>query len=515
MSGYTKLPRSSGEDTFSGTETNCSWSIESAGLDLGNILSEKYVSKPKWACLPYLHKWIFPIGLAILPGYISSRMTGQPSESKKSQNIASLDGLRGIACLFVFNQHFSYSYSQKFLEGWDGTEGRQWVIQLPVIRILWSGNAMVAVFFVISGYVLSYKPLRQMQDQSDQVLRTISSAIVRRGIRLYLPSFAATFVCMLLLQAGAFEQGREAFNQKTTLLSANEAPPPRLDTFTEQFWDWSGTMMKMLYPWTWQDTWQNYDLHLWTIPTEFRGSMLLFLIHCAVARLRLAFRVAVLATLVAYSAYTDAEQIVLFLVGMLVAQVDVILRGPTKTEPWSPLIPVNEVGRAAAYYKRVGWIAVFVAGLFLASTPTDYAENSTGYAFLVTIFVPQWYRSHRYFWQSIGAVLLVWSVSHSEDIKPIFTNPFAQYLGKISYALYIVHGNILRCVLYAVMPTIWKVSGDVNGSILKFGIAWVLGALVIVPIAFWAADLFWRFVDIPCVRFARWVQERISIKADA
>jgi peptidoglycan/LPS O-acetylase OafA/YrhL len=512
MSTYTELPRSSGEVDFPSSDSDSSWSIESADLHLENAFSEKSGSSSKWPCLPYLRRKLLLIGLAILPSYLSNRITGQTHESKNSQNVASLDGLRGIACLFVLNQHFSYSYSQAFLHGWNGTEGREWIIQLPIVRILWSGNAMVAVFFVISGYVLSYKPLKQMQRNSDQVLQTISSAIVRRGIRLYLPSFIATFMCMLLLQAGAFERGRGAFNQKYTLLSANEAPPIRFATFSEQFWDWWGTVTKMLYPWTWQDTWQSYDLHLWTIPTEFRGSMLLFLIHCGVARLRLAFRVAVLATLVAYTAYTDVEQMVLFLVGMLVAQIDVILRDRSEKVSWGPLAFVNDVGGQTSSPKRAAWIATFVVGLFLASTPTDYSENSTGYSFLVTNLVPQWYKVPKYFWQSIGAMLLVWSVSHSQDTKPIFTNSFAQYLGKISYALYIVHGNILRIVLYAIMPTIWDVCGDVQGSNVRFGMAWLLGAIVIVPTAFWAADLFWRLVDTPCVKFARSIEERISIE---
>lgn len=526
MRDYTQLPRSSGEGDFSCSASDSSWITETDDSQLEQALSEKvktHLRKPsfetdqlKFPNLRQLQRKLRLVGLSLLPSFIFQRIAGRKSEAKNSQNIASLDGLRGIACLLVFNQHFSYNYSQAFLEGWNGQEDRQWIIQLPIIRILWSGNAMVAIFFVISGYVLSYKPLRQMHSDPDRAFRTINSAIVRRGIRLYLPSFIAIFMCMLFVQAGAFERGREAYKDEWSLLSSNEELPHRFDTFSEQFWHWWETaVMKMLYPWTWQDTWQNYDPHLWTIPTEFRCSMLLFLIQCGVARLRLAFRVGVLGLLFCYAAYTDAEQIALFLVGMLMAQIDVVIMSRANTRQLSPSPLCKDTATPTNLRKRIFWITIFTAGLYLACTPSVNSADSTGYFYLVTELVPTWYTNGNYFFQSIGAILLVSSASHSEDIKPFFTNPFAQYLGKISYALYIVHGNILRSVLYGIMPTIWKVCGlgmeEVEEeSSLRFGLAWVMGACVTVPLVFWAADLFWSWVDGPCVRFARWVEGRIS-----
>ncbi len=519
MPDHVQLLRSPEEDGSPSSESDSSWIAEADDVQLGKALLEKPIlhsRRPsfetpqfKWPCLRPLQRKLRLAGLGLLPSFVSLRIVGRKPESKNSQNVASLDGLRGVACLLVFNQHFSFNYSQKFLKGWDG-EDRRWIIQLPIIRLLWAGDAMVAIFFVISGYVLSYKLLKQMHSNSDQVFRTLNSAIVRRGIRLYLPNFIATFMCMLLVQAGAFEAGRKAYKDGWSLLSAHEDPPHRFDTFAEQFWHWWETaVLKPLYPWTWQDTWQNYDPHLWTIPTEFRCSMLLFLVQCGVSRLRLAFRVAVLAIAVFYSAFTDAEQITLFLVGMLMAQIDVIKRSRADTRSWPPFASSKDMESKSGCRKRIIWIATFVAGLYLASTPSVSAEDSTGYVYLVNELVPEGYRTHHYFWQSIGAVTIVYSASHSEDIKPIFTNSFAQYLGKISYALYIVHGNILRSVLYGIMPTIREMCGNMESD-FGFVLAWLMGACVIVPMSFWAADLFWRLVDMPCVKFARWVEQRVS-----
>jgi peptidoglycan/LPS O-acetylase OafA/YrhL len=49
-------------------------------------------------------------------------------------------------------------------------------------------------------------------------------------------------------------------------------------------------------------------------------------------------------------------------------------------------------------------------------------------------------------WQSIGSVIIAWPVNNLNDIQPFFTNCFAQYLGKISFAVYIVDEPIFHSI---------------------------------------------------------------------
>jgi hypothetical protein len=35
--------------------------------------------------------------------------------------------------------------------------------------------------------------------------------------------------------------------------------------------------------------------------------------------------------------------------------------------------------------------------------------------------------------------------------------------------------------------------------------------MVNVPLVIWASDVWWRVVDVPSVRFARWVEERMVV----
>lgn len=150
MTDYTPLPRSSGEDELPSSGSESSWVTDSNDMQHEKVLSERLIShlrKPPfetphigWSCLRRLQRRFRRVGSGLLPSFISHGIGGKSTEPKTSQNVASLDGLRGVACLLVFNQHFSYSYSQTFLEGLDGEEDRNWIIQLPIIRIFWAGT---------------------------------------------------------------------------------------------------------------------------------------------------------------------------------------------------------------------------------------------------------------------------------------------------------------------------------------------------------------------------------------
>lgn len=100
----------------------------------------------------------------------------------------------------------------------------------------------------------------------------------------------------------------------------------------KQFWYWWETgFLKILYPWTWNDTWQNHDPDLWDIPTKLCCLMVLFLIQCEVSRLHRAFRVATLVLLVLYSAFTDGEHVPSSRIGMVMAQVQIVIQDRANT----------------------------------------------------------------------------------------------------------------------------------------------------------------------------------------
>jgi len=78
---------------------------------------------------------------------------------------------------------------------------------LPFFRLLLHGGFMaVAIFFIMSGYVCSIKPLKLSRDgKSDAARMNIASSAFRRVIRLAIPAGLATTISWFLCQLGAFD----------------------------------------------------------------------------------------------------------------------------------------------------------------------------------------------------------------------------------------------------------------------------------------------------------------------
>src|ERR1700709_2610994 len=74
---------------------------------------------------------------------------------------------------------------------------------MPILRVIHSGRFMVIIFFVISGYVLSYRGLQLAREgKTVQLLESLSSSVFRRWLRLHLPVIISTFVAFLLARNG-------------------------------------------------------------------------------------------------------------------------------------------------------------------------------------------------------------------------------------------------------------------------------------------------------------------------
>ena len=126
------------------------------------------------------------------------------------------------------------------------------------MRVGYSGRPMVHVFFVISDFVLSRKPLQLARQQYADLHKTLASSVFRRPIRLYLPAAFSTFFMLLLIRAGWAGHSMDC-------------------GFLVQLLDWAGAVFDITKPWQWgviQDL--RYDMHTWTLPIEIIMSILLF-----------------------------------------------------------------------------------------------------------------------------------------------------------------------------------------------------------------------------------------------
>ena len=566
----------------------------------------------------------------------------QHSSNKKppSTNLAHLDGLRGLACFLVVNQHYTYTFTTAIFRGYGAPDPANpiapspntYVTQLPVINLLWNGHASVCIFFVISGLVLSYKPLlllRQRHTHPPQAIRAVSSSsplyppstapppssssvhpphrtsslpptatppttprpptpsslpyqtsasiltatsstTFRRLPRLLIPVLVSTLFTALSSHYGAFDPCRAALAQYPHLIVSNEPCPDRFLTLSQQVSQW--------YDFAWRQSRDEHipnilDLHTWTIPVEIRCSFLLFVVLVGVVRLGCGWRILMLLGLCWWEVQWGGEGEVLFLAGMAIgdvliwaegreAQMDrgscvreeaegqtmtsggllemamdedlekISLTRPSPQPSPSPSLyyPRHLLRTLTLHHRRALPIpllhpTLLALSLFLLSTPFTSPASTPGYRYLSTISFlnPPTYPAERPLYKSLGAVLLVWVACRWAALRNFLgKNDFMQYLGKISFALYLMHGPVIRMIGFGVVPWVYRevlgldidgVAGGMGGSGEKqvpgareVVEAWVVVLVLVGPVIWWTSDLFHRVVDEPCVRLARWVE---------
>ncbi|GAB7354011.1 hypothetical protein MBLNU459_g4601t1 [Dothideomycetes sp. NU459] len=461
--------------------------------------------------LLYLRSTLF----FLLPTFVQSRVRpSPPGSSKPLHPTAFLDGMRGLAALFVFFYHLSYS-SHDVLTAYGADGSNYEFLKLPFVRFFYTGPAMVAIFYVVSGYALSYKPVRQMRSRDWKgLMHTISSSILRRAIRLYLPCVVSTLMIVLLVRLGVYEWTREIAEDWQRLDHVRETHLQHFDTTAEQLRDWASKMWIFVHPWSFgtKDTDIDIDRHLWTIPMEFRSSLVLYLTQAGLARLKSPLRMTALVALVAWCLFKDRWEMILFYSGFLFAELDFARRAKAAATYALPSqgTPCPAPSRQRAW--SAVYVAVFVVGIYLCGQPQVHAEHSPGWATL-TALIPSFTERKQRFWVGWGALLLVWSTSNSpRTLQRIFTNGPVQYLGKISFALYLMHGPITHTVGYGAMDVLWRSIG--TETVLRKEIGFCIAAAIDIVTTVWVADVFWRAVDLPVVSFAKWLEDKCIVKLE-
>lgn len=509
-------------------------------------------------------RWLYDISrslggttlVPVLPSFLRPRAVSEPGgpSTPNANGIATLDGVRGFACFFVFNFHFLFMYTLTSVRGYgvDPTgASNRWLHQLPIVKLVYGGRSMVCVFFVLSGYVLSRKPLMALRSQSyDSMLQSLSSSIFRRGIRLFLPTIISTFIVMLTIRAGWFIWATQIAQDGVTA-SFVEHHPVYLGTWQEQAWDYWNFVTHYIDFTNWGEWYNLYDPHVWTIPLEFRASMVLFVALVGLSRARTLWRLILMLAFMVFCGRWGRFEIVLFLAGAVLAELDLITNtwGPlppprhpilpttttTTTTPRMPPPPSEKPppppSRSIYHAPRtVLLFALFATGLYLLSFPDEYGDFTPGYAWL-SLHIPAAYRANcaYRFWQSVGAVLALYAICNARPLRRPFCTPLAQYLGRISYAFYLVHGPVLHSLGFVTMRVLWGWGGRYkveDGQVLLPGMApkvvesgtmgdyafaaWlVVGWVFLLAVSVWLADLFWRTVDVPCVRVARWAEMKV------
>ncbi|KAG9553817.1 hypothetical protein KCV01_g22611, partial [Aureobasidium melanogenum] len=313
------------------------------------------------------------------------------------------DGLRGIAALCVVLCHFFISiypagFSLTHPQGTGPAPGRTslvtTVLEFPWLSVFWNGTFAVAVFFVLSGYVLT-KPFVDRGDLASMKIRA-----ARRYPRLCIPIFGSIMISYVVMALG--------------LSHAHELSNMTGSPWLLNFWSFEPSATLAVKEATYGAIFQgvsSYNPILWTMKVEFIGSMIVF----GFRALNLRGRLGVLNVAVIIFALTQFF--------------------PDEWIFYAGFIAGSYLGQLKAPQPRWAIVVAVAAAVFFGGY-----NYSPMYGFLSLL--PMTENGVKNFMTTLGAIALIYAV-RAGCFQRILMSRVALYLGKVSYAIYLVHFPIV------------------------------------------------------------------------
>jgi peptidoglycan/LPS O-acetylase OafA/YrhL len=290
---------------------------------------------------------------------------------KPNRSTSFLGGLRELAALLVLIQHYIGYFGQSIHEHGFGERGNYHLASFPFVRILFSGgNAAVAVFFVLSGYVLSKSPLALIRNgKRSACAASLLSAIIRRPIRLYGPPIGTAFVYAMLLHAPWHIVPQVSWCRPKESILAEAV-------------NWLAESIKFFNPFQTHGSsnhvWYSYDIVAWTIPVELKGSILIYGLTAvyAVSNLPLVISLPALATSYFVLLQLGEWTMACFMAGLILAIIDVYSQSERSITDHFTL-----------RLRPIMWTLIFLTGYYLLCQPVhvgepEYSLNTPGWHFL-------------------------------------------------------------------------------------------------------------------------------------
>jgi peptidoglycan/LPS O-acetylase OafA/YrhL len=333
-------------------------------------------------------------------------------------HIRYLDGLRGLAALVVVVHHFLIAFYPAMHTG-NGAETHFGIHQSHFIEayfartplnVLYGGDFAVCIFFVLSGFVLSYKYFHSYNRE------TVISYAVKRYMRLFIPVFFSIILVFIMIKLSLF------FNVEAAVLTKSY-------WWLKVLWGIDPTFKEMLHA-AFIDVFlfnnNSYNTALWTMTFELLGSFLVFSFILMISEIRKRY---IFYLLTFYVFYELHQNYYLAFIGG-VALCDIF----------------NNYKKLHLLNKPLPAVSLLVFGLFFGSYPPVEVDG-TMFEFLKVLGVYDPYS----FFHVIGAFFIVLVFISFGTIQKLFSMKPFLFLGKISFSMYLLHALVLgslSCFLF-------------------------------------------------------------------
>lgn len=390
----------------------------------------------------------------------------KPASSGK---LGYLESIRGLAALAVVFAHILAVYLPGvMLPGISGATNKllgELFFGLP-LGFLVSGHFAVVLFFVLSGFVLTFKFFKSNNQQD------LHKQAAKRFLRLGIPIFVIVLIAYFMLAGGLM--GNTA--KVVELTGSPEAA--RNFNFTTNLGDaFHAATVGVI-----AENDVKLNPVLWTMPIEFFGSFIVFGLAAFVVKVRRRWFVYAGAILLLGDSYYTC-----FILGMMLA--DIVQN--------TNFIDFVKEKVNKFYYVAVAAI-VWVVACF--PSPSSGLDN-TIYETLVTpgVDISYIYRISQFF----GALLLLTLVLCSVRLQKLLNGRALVFLGGISFAVYLLH----YLILYSAGHTTYVISRTMFSS----GLSTVIAGVVTLTITLVAAVIWKRYIDDMSVSVSRKVANALLV----
>jgi peptidoglycan/LPS O-acetylase OafA/YrhL len=331
--------------------------------------------------------------------------TAQPP--KTTGKLVPLEGLRGIAAAIVVLYHLVLSYTPKGVGAVPHGHGPFDVVIQFILGFL-NGGAAVAVFFVLSGFILS------LPFAKDRRLSRILIAALKRWPRLAALTTVACVFAWALIHLSGHNYQTAAQKIGTGWMASHGNAPIRHHPLTLPNAIKEGLFNAFIFG----DV--HFDSPLWTMRIELFGSFAIFLaapILFAIRSwpLRLALIFVVMVSAGGIYPYTYVSD---FLIGTILAMLYAEDRLPFFSNRQAALLGIVALYLFSFTYEQK----------LLIDAP-------------IKAIMPPGDTSH-FIWDA-GAVLMILLLLGNPFLRRAFSQSWAIWLGLLSFPIYLLHGPIM------------------------------------------------------------------------
>ncbi len=376
---------------------------------------------------------------------------------KPAQKLIPLESLRGIAAFIVFLGHFM----QGFLPQRYGVDSSAIVggnLQETPFFIFFNGSGWVTFFFVLSGFVLSYR-FFQTRD-----LAKLPGAVIKRWPRLFPIALISTVFSYLMISWGWYTHVEAAAVTGSSWME-RLASSSRGGVFDVDF----GEAFSQGFYLTFFRGDYYLNSSLWTMHYEFIGSLLVFAIIPFLNGRNIRLAIPLLLLAVAVILFSPVR-------GFVSAYLIAFTLGCFYSYYHCQVRPRSSLKASAApscFWLIPGGLFVFFA--------LGYLEPAKGFYLFMAEVLPDYAQNVRIVLHTLASLILIEMVLRFPKFYALLDGRLGRFLGRCSFSLYVIH-----------VPLMFSVStGVFLALIVPLGYMWSLfvSFIVTVPILLYVSWL--------------------------